>query len=73
MSIKSGYIVELEKGVYLAPWDGDPGRTLDYNKAKVFKTADEARVALKYAREYAPFLKAGIFLFTKTYNRFYLK
>lgn len=53
-------IVELEKGVYLAPWEGDPGRTLDIRTAKKFKTRKEAEFALMGARNWRPFRNAVI-------------
>ena len=31
------FIVELEKGVFLANWEGDQGRTLKFDSAKKFK------------------------------------
>jgi len=52
--------VELEPGVWLAEWDGDPGRTLDEKNATEFETMLEAVVALNKAREYRPFPKAVI-------------
>lgn len=44
------YIVKIEDGVWLAPWDGDPGRTLVRNSAKHFKTEDVAKKALGKAK-----------------------
>lgn len=52
--------VELEPGVWLADGEGDPARTLDESKAKVFKTIKEAGAALTEAREYRPFPKAAL-------------
>lgn len=54
------YIVELEKGVWLAPWQGDPGRTLKIENAKQYKRENWARYGLKMARKYRPFAKAKI-------------
>jgi hypothetical protein len=31
--MKANYIIEFEKGVYYAGWDGDPGRTLKIENA----------------------------------------
>jgi len=45
------FIVELEKGVFLAPWDGDPGRTLVEGSAKQFKKQATAFAALEKAQE----------------------
>lgn len=53
-------IVELEKGVWLAAWQGDPGRTLDIRSAKNFKTYKAAEFALMGARNYRPFANAKI-------------
>lgn len=53
-------IVELEKGVWLAPWEGDPGRTLNKMTAKHFKTRKAAEFALVGARNYRPFVNAQI-------------
>ena len=53
-------IVELEKDVWLAKWQGDPGRTLDIRSAKKFKTNKEAKLALLGARNYRPFVNAVI-------------
>jgi len=54
------YIVELEKGVWIAPWEGDPGRTLEIENAKQYKQRNWAKRGLKMAREYRPFKKAKI-------------
>jgi hypothetical protein len=53
-------IVELEKGVWLAAWQGDPGRTLDIRSAKHFETYKAAEFALMGARNYRPFANAVI-------------
>ena len=55
------YVVELEKGVFIAPWDGDPGRTLNFKNAKKFKNRKHAEIALTKARTYRPFLNAKIY------------
>jgi len=44
------YIVELEPGCWLAPWKGDPGRTLVIHSAKVFATERAARLAMAKAK-----------------------
>jgi len=54
------FIVELEKGVYLATWEGDPGRTLDEENAKQFRTLKSARKAIEKAKEYRPFKNTGV-------------
>jgi len=49
------YIVELEKGVWLAPWSGDPGRTLKMCNAKEFKTRRQTCLAIGRALKYRNF------------------
>jgi hypothetical protein len=44
------WIIELEPGVWIAPWSGDPGRTLVQGSAKRFQTHDDAKKALAKAR-----------------------
>jgi len=44
------WIVEIETGVWLATWDGDPGRTLVKDSAKQFKSEQSAGRALGKAR-----------------------
>lgn len=46
-----GWIVELQPGCWLAPWDGDPGRTLVKASAEVFTTRAEASAALDRASD----------------------
>jgi hypothetical protein len=53
-------ILELEPGVWLAEWEGDPGRTEIKAHAKRFKTMAEIGKALRKAREYRPFVNARI-------------
>ncbi|MCP3924512.1 MAG: hypothetical protein GY714_18215 [Desulfobacterales bacterium] len=45
------YIVELEEGVYIAPWDGDPGRTHVKENATRFKNISLAYKAISKAFE----------------------
>lgn len=54
------FIVKLDHGVYIAPWSGDPGRTLVVDNAKVFTTQTKAALALSAARRYRPFPSAEI-------------
>jgi len=54
------YIVELEQGVWLAPWQGDPGRTLVYESAKRYSTKHGASIALGIVRTLRPFRSAVI-------------
>lgn len=49
------YIVELEPGVWLAPWDGDPGRTTVKENAKVFDVSYLAKHAGEEAQKYRSF------------------
>jgi hypothetical protein len=58
------FIVKLEHGVYLAEWEGDPGRTLQMTHAKEFETEVEANKALKKAQKIRPFKGAVVI---KTY------
>lgn len=62
------YIVELEMGVFVAPWLGDPGRTLVKEKAMEFKDETSARVALGNARDYREFSGARIIEISKPTN-----
>ena len=54
------YIVELENGVWLADWPGDPGRTLVRENAKQYTTEHGAAIALGMARKFRPFKNAII-------------
>jgi len=60
------YIVRLEdggslsNGVWLAQWEGDPGRTLRKHNAERFKDIGSAEKALTKAREYRQFKNARI-------------
>ena len=56
-------VVELEKGVWLAPWKGDPGRTLVQSSARKFNSKHSARRALMLARRYRPFADAAVLRF----------
>ena len=49
------YIVKLEDGVWLAPWDGDPGRTLKEKSAKKFTTQAAAHKAIAKALRFREF------------------
>ena len=49
--MQTEFIVELCAGVWLAPWSGDPGRTLKRENAKVFKTARAGESAINRARK----------------------
>lgn len=49
------YIVELEEGCWLAPWNGDPGRTLLAEHAQRFKSWRSAKLAVKRALQFRKF------------------
>lgn len=48
------YIVELEPHVWIAPVEGDPGRTLQIDNATRFRTIRDARHALRLAKKFRP-------------------
>lgn len=54
------FVVEIESGVWLAPCDGDPGRTLDKSRAATFPTRKTAEMALRRARVFKDFRNAKI-------------
>lgn len=54
------YIVELEPHVFLAPWKGDPGRTLVERQAKRYPSVSSATFALAHARKYRNFPDAAV-------------
>lgn len=54
------FIVELEEGVWLARWKGDPGRTLKKSSAKIFKHKLLAEYALIKALSYRKFENAKV-------------
>ena len=54
------YIVELEPGVWVAPWWGDPGRTMVKSSAKRFGSMPAALRAMSKAREIRPFPVAKV-------------
>jgi hypothetical protein len=54
------YIVELEPGVWLAPWTGDPGRTVKMEHAAIFHTDEDAKKAIRQARRYRLFPDAKV-------------
>lgn len=58
----ANWIVELEPGVYLAPWRGDPGRTLEAKSALVYDSHPRARLALLAAQKLRPFERARVTL-----------
>ena len=46
------YIIELEKGVFIATWDGDPGRTLFKETAKTFSKKNAEKFSAKIKEKY---------------------
>ena len=58
--MKRYWIVQLEPEVWLAGWDGDPGRTCAIENAKRFTSRKQAERALEKAREYGPFVRAFV-------------
>lgn len=54
------WIVELEDSVYVADWDGDPGRTTKRANAKVFNIRQDAINAVTDARSYRRFEDATL-------------
>lgn len=58
----ANWIVELDPGVFLADAEGDHGRTLAIEKAKVFKSHPRARIGLLDAQKYRYFEAARVTL-----------
>jgi len=54
------FIVKLEKGVWLAPCKGDPGRTIVKYHAKRYKTRKGAMIAAAKSLKYREFNKPEI-------------
>lgn len=52
------YIAELEKGVWVAPWVGDPGITIVKANAQIFKKRSTAWKAIEKAEDFRSFPKA---------------
>ena len=55
-----GYVVELEPGVWIAPWEGDPGRTLKLENAERFVGIREAETSLTKAKTFRQFPQHSI-------------
>lgn len=49
------FVVELEPGVFLAPVEGDPGRTLLIHNATIFRTISSAKRLMLQAQAQRPF------------------
>ena len=45
------WIAQISEGCWLAPWGGDPGRTIMRDNATRYKTAGAAKAALTRARK----------------------
>lgn len=56
------YVVDLEGdcSVFIASWDGDPGRTCIIENATKYSTISSATYGLARARKWRPFLQARI-------------
>jgi hypothetical protein len=54
------FIVELESGVWLAPWHGDPGRTVVKKNARVYTSKKGANIALGISRRFRDFNNARV-------------
>ena len=48
------YIVQIGKDCWLAPWEGDPGRTLVKDSARRFSSITSANRAITEARKVRP-------------------
>ncbi len=56
----SPWVVELEPGLWIAPWEGDPGRTLRIDNASRFRSRATAEAALERARRHRPLGRARL-------------
>ncbi len=54
------WIVELERETWIAPWSGDPGRTVVMHNARKFGSKRAAELALRKARCFRQFKNATI-------------
>lgn len=55
------WVVELERGVWIAEWSGDPGRTTNKTWAKRYATAPAAKRGLWWARRHRLFQEARVY------------
>ena len=46
------HIIELEEGVFLSPWSGDPGRTISKDNAKKFTKSEVEKALSEIRRDY---------------------
>lgn len=51
------WLAKLSEGCWLAPWEGDPGRTIVEDNAQRYKTEGAAKAALTRARKRHTFRK----------------
>lgn len=58
--MNTAYVVELESGIWVAPWDGDPPRTCRFDFASRFGSTRDAMESIRLAREFRPFRAAKI-------------
>ena len=49
------YVIKLQEDVFIADWDGDPGRTPLIGNAKIFKSQESAQEFLRKTKEKYPF------------------
>ena len=64
MPTTRSFIVEIEDNCWLAPWSGDPGRTVVEQHAQRFATEHAALMAMVAARTFRPFPSARIVIVT---------
>lgn len=55
--MSGGWLAEIGEGCWIAPWDGDPGRTCVEQNAKRYKTESAANAALARIRKKFAFRK----------------
>lgn len=60
MPLSKHYVVQLYFECWVAPWDGDPGRTCHLEDAQRFNSRKQAERALAKAREYRDFPDAFV-------------
>ena len=54
------YVVRIGENCWLAPWQGDPGRTIVKENARVFCSRQAADKAIKAAHKFRPLLLTSI-------------
>jgi hypothetical protein len=58
--VATAFVVRLERGCWLAPIHGDPGRTMVADNATRFVSRRDAEMSLSAARQYRPFPNACV-------------